>query len=370
MRKILGVDYIAPLKVQSGMGTSSRSYYRALTSLDDLLVNPIPYNHGFEHHAKVRFYEKTKKGIDLNPVAKALILHQNADGFFMMRERYAKELASPYSKKIAAWVWELSKFQTQWKKEADLLDEIWVPSEFVRKSVSEIVEKPVISVPYPVTISEISRTSFCKNPLGSSQFLFGYFFDASSFVERKNPLALLKAFQQVRKKYQYSRLILKIAHFQRFEEYLKEFSISSSLMGGVTIIEQNLLPKHLYGLMNELDCYVSTHRSEGFGLTVAEALLLGKPVIASDYGSTQDFVSNQTAYPIPVELTAIKQDMGPYQKGLVWAEIDQLELTNAMLSVIENQDLALAKSNYAMKFMRANYSFKAIGELMESRLTK
>ncbi len=368
MSKILGVDYIAPLKIQSGMGCSSRAYYKALNLLENISINPIAYERGFEHHAKVRFRDASKKDYLLNEDVKALILHQNADGFYRMREDYAHQISAHYAKKIAAWVWELSQFQEQWKKESAALDEIWVPSNFVKNSISKVVDKSIVVIPYPVTISKISATNFCESFRHPEYFLFGYFFDASSFVERKNPVALLRAFEEVRRKYDHCKLILKIGHAHKFLEYLGEKKIGSELLESVKIIDKNLPSDQLYGLMNELDCYVSPHRSEGFGLTVAEAMFLGKPVIASDYSSTQDFLDQNIAYPVPVDLTTIEVDLGPYQKGLFWAEINHSELVKAMISVVENQALAIKKGAAAKKYMKEKYSYSAISKLMGSRL--
>ena len=75
-----------------------------------------------------------------------------------------------------------------------------------------------------------------------------------------------------------------------------------------------------YGLLNACDAYVSLHRSEGFGLTMAEAMFFGKPVIATGYSGNLDFMSADNSILIPYEKTPLLRDYMVYRKGSFWAE--------------------------------------------------
>ena len=95
-----------------------------------------------------------------------------------------------------------------------------------------------------------------------------------------------------------------------------------------------------YGLLNACDAYVSLHRSEGFGLTMAEAMFFGKPVIATAYSGNLDFMSADNSLLIPYEMTPLTLDHPVYRKGNRWAEPSVPAAAEAMRRLVEQPDLA------------------------------
>jgi glycosyltransferase involved in cell wall biosynthesis len=363
------VHFIGPLNVQSGMGRASRSYHMALQKLANYNLRSLSYREGHEAHPFVDY--EIKSSIDLNCknlLSSTAIYHQNADGFHIISKYYAKYLSAPYKKKIALWVWELSNFKKEWIHQAKLVNEIWVPSTFVKKSIESVIDVPVNVIPYPIEIDEIGNISF-KEKMGLSEnFIFGFFFDASSYVDRKNPVALINAFNKIVKNYPNCRLVLKISHSIKFIDYLGENDLLDILNPKIIILERNLTQIEMNGLMSEIDCYVSPHRSEGFGLTIAEAMIIGVPVICTNYSAPCDFINEKLCYPVAFNLVEIKKDLGPYQKGMKWAEINQDELQQKMLYVLENIVLAKKKAQLAKLTIGHNYSYQSISNLMSKYL--
>jgi glycosyltransferase involved in cell wall biosynthesis len=104
---------------------------------------------------------------------------------------------------------------------------------------------------------------------------------------------------------------------------------------GVHIIDQQLSSGDQQGLFAECDIYASPHCSEGFGLTIAEAMALGKPVVATDYGGSRDFLDSSCGFPVAWERATLQQNRGPYFKGGTWASIDERDLVRALKEAAE-----------------------------------
>jgi glycosyltransferase involved in cell wall biosynthesis len=361
-------NYIAPLDIQSGLGTASRSYYNSLLA-GNFPVRCQPLTIGHEIHTRVGFSaEHTDFDIDAltRPDSSLITLvHQNADAFHTIPLHHSKEFYRPSAKKIAIWVWELSRFHEQWLVQANDLDEIWAPTNFVRSAIASLIDKPVRVVPYSLSSHEPIKTNF-RGHLGLDRddFVFGYFFDSSSYVERKNPIALLRAFGEVIKKHHNAVLILKITHKHLFDEYLATQVVPNIDWSKVHFLCMNLPIHEVHGLLNEFDCLVSPHRSEGFGLTIAESILMGKPVIATDYSGSRDFLNVDHGYPVAYSMVKIKETMGPYEKGEEWADVDHDDLVSKMCSVIENYDEARRRAAVGKVFMEANYSPEFVGKII------
>jgi len=135
-------------------------------------------------------------------------------------------------------------------------------------------------------------------------------------------------------------------------------------------VEQSLNPDELTAFYENIDCYVSPHRSEGFGLTIAEAMLAEVPVIATDYSGSTDFVNINHAYPVKSGFSVIEENHGPYSKGFIWGEPDVEDLLEKMSFVYLNQAEAKEKGRLARKFVLENYSSEAISQLLYQNLNK
>ena len=61
----------------------------------------------------------------------------------------------------------------------------------------------------------------------------------------------------------------------------------------------------LSSLIALCDCYVSLHRAEAFGLPIAQAMWLGKPVIATAYSGNLDYMTPENSYLVRSRLVPI-----------------------------------------------------------------
>ena len=138
----------------------------------------------------------------------------------------------------------------------------------------------------------------------------------------------------------------------------------------MTLIDQNLDRGDLLALMNAADAYVSLHRSEGFGLTMAEAMLLGKPTIATAYSGNLDFMTPANSYLVRFDKTTIAEDIPPYPKGCVWAEPSVEHAAELMRRVYDEREEAAALARRGQADLTALLSPEASGRRMAARLAE
>jgi glycosyltransferase involved in cell wall biosynthesis len=278
---------------------------------------------------------------------------------------------SPFAEaryRIGAWVWELPAIPIEWWINLSPLHELWVPSTFCRETFAAVTERPVVRIPYVVPVPEgipNEDPSALLRSLGipAGAFVFLYAFDASSYLARKNPQALVQAFQEEFGAERDVYLLLKLLHPPSAE------TVASIGSGARIVVDTRLYPREVMtSLLKSVHCYVSPHRAEGFGLTVAEAMAVGKPVIATNYSGTTDLVSDTTGYPVDFALVEIEEDIGPYLRGNVWAEPSIPSLRTRMREVYAQYELAVEKGARGQALVQTTLSQEAVGAMVVQRL--
>ena len=360
-----GARFYAPFSNISGLGEAARGYFQAFSSVgalvasEDCTVTPQQKRLKF----KGNFVSKDW------PVALALFNADSIGNFFTLKGK--EFLAAQY--RIALWVWELPTLNPEWMINLHPFDEIWVPSQFVQHAVQVYTNKPVELFPYILEIDEsklpLAADIRSRFDIPVSAFMFLYAFDASSYLDRKNPEALLSSFSTQFAGDKDTVLVLKISYSQKNKELALLLEKYKQKLGSqLIIVDQVLSPEDVRGLIRATDCYVSPHRSEGFGLTLAEAMLLGRPVIGTNFSGVCDFLNEETGYPCSYSYQEIKKSIGPYSMGAVWAEVDRQELSRLMGVVKSNYAEALMKATVARARLSEQLSAKTVGARMQSRL--
>lgn len=241
--------------------------------------------------------------------------------------------------RIGFWFWETERLPAPYASSADLLDEIWVASEHVADAIRPVVSRPVHICPLPVRPlrpAPIDRVHF-NLPDG---FLFLFMFDFLSTTERKNPVGLVRAFGQAFRPGEGPTLLLKSINGHLARHAREELLAAIGDRPDVRLIDEYLTSGERDALLQLCDAYVSLHRAEGYGLTMAEAMSLGKPTIATGYSGNLAFMTPENSFLVPFTRTMVTTPGGPYPVGHWWAEPDLDAAAAIMRGVYDNPGLA------------------------------
>jgi glycosyltransferase involved in cell wall biosynthesis len=364
----LSMNVTGLLKGTLGLGEAARGYVRALgeagipvsTSTVDIREFVTLTGAAHETYAQVDFTDlegEADAGFNLVCInADELIAFADsaAEGFFRSRPT------------IGVWAWETDAIPQRWNDAYGLLDEIWVYSRYVAHNIAAVAPIPVKRVPPPVSPPDPGDLALALGVPAGFQFLF--MFDFFSTIQRKNPVGLINAFRNAFKPGEGPQLVIKTINGVHRPEALEEVLWAARGRDDIHVVDRSLSARERDALVAGCDCYVSLHRSEGFGLTLAECMALGKPVIGTDYSATTDFMTPENSYPVSYELTRVGADCEIYPAEGTWAEPDTGEAASAMRSVFERPDEARAKGELARRRIEELYSPRAVGELIRSRL--
>jgi glycosyltransferase involved in cell wall biosynthesis len=301
------------------------------------------------------------------PVFDVNVLCLNAEHVVAYAETTGREvLAERYT--VGVWFWETETFPESLLGALDYVDELWVASEFVASAIRPETWKPVLTFPLPVAQPEVVPVSRNEFGVADDAFLFTFAFDFFSTVERKNPAALVKAFVRAFEPESGAHLLIKTINGDKRAQELDRLVASAAGHPHISVHDGYLPPEKVTALTAAADCYVSLHRSEGFGLTIAEALALGKPTIATGYSGNLTFMDPDGSYPVPYRLAAVPEGAGPYPAGALWAEPDVDAASALMREVFEAPDEALRRAARGQETVLRLQSYERTGEFLGERL--
>ena len=268
---------------------------------------------------------------------------------------------------IGLWAWELEELPQHFAQSASCLDEIWANSSFTQQAISKITDKPVFSFPLPVKEPVITK-KFDRQRLGiGAEPMFLFCFDLMSVMERKNPLGLIEAFSLAFKDGEGPKLVIKAVGGEHKIADLEKLKYAASKRSDVIIFDSYLSFEENAALIGACDCYVSLHRSEGFGLTLAEAMSLGKPVIATKYSGNLDFMTHDNSFLVPFAHVNIPSGCDPYPSSMKWADPDLEIAAGFMRDVVEKPDLAKEKGQLAKTHVLQLHGIEARTQFIKTR---
>jgi glycosyltransferase involved in cell wall biosynthesis len=272
---------------------------------------------------------------------------------------------------IGYFAWELPDFPDAWLPSLDYFDEVWCPSNFVRTSIELKALFPVITMPHSIGFERPSAAKAdlrAKFSLDPSAFLFLSIFDLNSYSARKNPGAVLAAFRQSGLAGGRAKLVVKVQNSESNPSDFEALRLAAAELPGTTLVTGTLARADVYALEAACDCFVSLHRSEGFGLAVAECMYLGKPVISTDWSATAEYVDGENGFPVRCAAVTLAETHGPYAKGSTWAEPDVSHAAELMRRVCGDPAAAASAGAAARRTIEARFSPSVIGARYKRRL--
>lgn len=287
----------------------------------------------------------------------ASVVHVNADQTSAVRHVFD---ANAYN--IGVWHWELPELPDAWIGAADPLDEIWAPSAFVQSAVSAKVTIPVVHMPHGIEVTDVAPCSPQDFGVPRGHFVFLCMLDFASAVERKNPIAAIEAFRRAAPRD--ATLLIKTTRASEYPNDLARIREAAN----VHVVDRTLSRAQVNGLIASSDAVVSLHRSEGFGLILAEAMALGKPVIATGWSGNMDFMDSGNSCPVAYDLVTLDRSIGDYAAGQQWAEPDVDHAAQLMRRLVDDAPFRAQIGARARQTIRSRFSPEAAGLRYRRRL--
>lgn len=370
----IDVQMIGPFQKASGLGQASRLSQTimeqtgySVNAVDFGMDNPAP--EGFSQVGELSTYKRARVNlIQLNAESIPLAFAYQPDVF-----------SGAYN--IAYVYWELDTPALCHYLGMKMIDEIWVAAEYGVTIYKPHMDQPVTNVGMCYEdVGEVDRTgarTFVNNRfrLKGDEFVFLVAFDSFSFVQRKNPVAVLAAFSMAFADRPDVRLVVKTQNRNSVADpqQLKIWRQVDAMMAEdsrIRLINETLSYEDLLRLKKGSDCYISLHKSEGWGFGMIEAMGIGVPVVCTAYSANMDFCSDETAWLVDYrEVRLDPQDYIFVRKDQYWAEPEVAHAAKQLRAVYDNPDERRRKAAAALKNVREKFSSHAIAQRFKARLS-
>lgn len=260
-------------------------------------------------------------------------------------------------RRTSLWFWELSEFPREYARAAELVHEVWVTSAFTQHAIQAVVDKPVRLVRLPIEVP-LARTRFSRRSLGipEGKFVFLTNFDYLSVYERKNPIGAILSYLAAFGPGDGAVLIVKSinASIKPLDaEHVRSFALGRP---DVLFIDEYVTSAAMKAMIELADCYVSLHRSEGYGLNLADAMAHHTATIATAYSGNLEFMTSDTSHLIPYSMVEVGTSGAPYDRHSEWADPDLDAASFAMREVFDDESAGHAMASRAFAHVTREHS--------------
>jgi glycosyltransferase involved in cell wall biosynthesis len=296
------------------------------------------------------------------------IFHINGDEVAPVLERIGP---LPPGYNIIVPFWELPRYPAEWACQLQRFDEVWAGSHYLRRSIAAAVDRPVVHMPLATEIALDTFRGRRWFGIAENSYAFLFFFDGRSYIERKNPQAVVDCFRRLLASRPWARtcLVIKVhrveAEFAEVREFLAGLA---DLRERVVVLEATMPEVEVHNLIRCCDAFVSLHRAEGFGHGLAEAMYLGRPVIGTGYSGNMDFMTPENSIPIGYRLIPVASGSYPHAEDQHWADPDLDEAVMHMIRLLDDPAAGRALGRTASRCIRTAFSYRASGLRYKRRL--
>lgn len=361
-----GVNIIGYTRAEMGIGEVSRITAKAIYTTD-IPYGLIDYKAGNTARAMDDSWamKETQK-----PLYQTNIFAMNADGL-MTSHIYLGIHTFTGRYNIGYWAWELPEFPEEWTPAFNLLNEVWVLSNFILKSISDKATIPVMTMPLAIKVGQNGKITREHFRLPGNRFLFLTMYDTHSFQARKNPQGSILAFQKAFKpRTKEAGLVVKINNPATKPDEITALKKMIEGWPNIYLIDAIISRAEMDALLALTDSFISLHRSEGFGLGLAEAMYLEKPVIGTNWSGNTDFMKMDNSCPVNYQLVKVGSDHGPYKAFQYWAEPDIDHAVHYMKKILEDPAWGKRIGSLGAETIHSDFSPAAVGQMMYSRLQR
>ncbi len=269
---------------------------------------------------------------------------------------------------IGNWPWELPAWPDSWSFALGLMDEFWAISRFCAECYGAATAKPVIWM--PSAVRPLAPPVLGRAELGvpDGRFLFTVVFDFNSYLDRKNPLGVIDAFEEAFGIGGAPVLAVKVMNGDGTDPRWHDLLGRAGANPSIRLLEGTWPYDRVTALIAASDCFVSLHRAEGFGRGLAEAMILGVPVIATGWSGSTDLTADGRALTVDHVLVPVPPGAYPHGEGQVWAEPSIPHAAQRMRHAVANPEAIRAMADRARTHVSAQHSIAAAGERYRQRL--
>lgn len=358
MSALLNINFFGYVSLDTGLGEAARNNILALKQIGYVIDT---YDVANSNETAIQVSKKGINIIQINP--------DNLYDFFLKFD--VQLLKESYN--VAFWAWESEDFPQEYAKFFSYFDEVWTPSAYCQKVIAKKSHIPVLCMPHAVVLEKSSAnfSEVRKTILGNREhtFMFSFFFDYKSQIVRKNILGLIRSFRLAfGDMNEHVTLLLKTFpskhHLDDRASILAEIGEDKSII----LFEEHLERNVLHHLLQATDCYISLHHAEGFGLTMAEAMALGKPVIATAYSGNMEYMNANNALLVDFNMISLDKSVGPFLEGTRWAKPDEAHAAQCMVKVFSDSHFYETIAENAQRDITQSLNFRTVGNLMGDRI--
>ncbi|WP_299340430.1 glycosyltransferase family 4 protein [uncultured Pseudoxanthomonas sp.] len=359
-----GVNVVGYLRAQFGLGESARNYARALRAAG-VPVALVDIDLSLPHARDERSLDEYIGSSLPHPVT---LLFVNPD---YLQQALVK-LGHPHKRcgyLIGCWFWELERLPLEWRDSLSQVDEVLVATAFIEAAVREASTKPILRVPLPLPAMRDSGLQRCDFGIDSDAFVFLFSFDFASWIDRKNPMAVIRAFRHA---FPAGRndvlLVIKSSNGYRLPHWFRELVFEAGNDPRVLLRDEVIDKVHVTALQRCADAYVSLHRAEGFGLGMAESMAMGKPVLATGWSGNLEFMDAECAGLIDYSLVPVPEAAYPGSAGQRWAEPDEEHAAHWMQRLADDRVFAKELGERGRDRVREVLSAETVAGQLRARL--
>ncbi|HEV7510191.1 MAG TPA: glycosyltransferase, partial [Candidatus Acidoferrum sp.] len=348
-------------RAELGIGVAARSLLSALDAAG------VPYNTlSFDATANRQDYPFADR-VSENQAADINIICVNPDQLPLFAEQTGPALRhGRYT--IGVWFWEVEDFPRSFHGAFNYVDEIWVASDFMRNAFLKVSPKPVFKFRLPLLTPQVDPSLSRADLNLPDKFVFLFSFDFLSVLERKNPLGLIRAFARAFSNGEGPSLVIKTINGDKRTVGTEKLRHASRGRSDIILLDGYLSSIENNTLTALSDCYVSLHRSEGFGLTIAEAMALGRPTIATGYSGNLEFMTTANSYLVAARRAGVGPEREPYPADTYWAEPDLEAAAKLLRQVYECPEDTQGMARRGAQDIRSLHSPATAGSIIRDRL--
>ena len=350
-----------------GLGETFRSMLQALYE-SGLQFSIYPFRRNIETRQGAPFLPELYDRHGIYDISVAYIATDQLPHYY--EELQAQVESGSYN--ILRTYWELPVAPSEWRTLLTRIDELWVPNSFVKNAFRSIFDGVISVVPTNVSVQHSDLYDRKHFRLDDKTFYFMFSFDFYSGAARKNPLGVVQAFgyafpEQQRK---VGLIIKSIGPGEYDPTAFQQLQNAARIDNRIKLFTGPMLRDEMLSLISASDCYISLHRSEGFGAGMAEAMALEKPVIGTDFSGNTEFLTQETGFPVHYALRKLMPGEYAHGEGQSWAEPDLEEAIRHMRGVVDDRADATRRAERGKQYIEAHHSAHTVAERIRIRIAE